>query len=61
MRSAGNRDVTVRLFPGVSHSFLPDPYGISSNWATLPGFMTSPEALRAITDWIGARFARATP
>jgi len=54
MRSNGNRDVTVRLFPGLSHSFLPDPVGLSSGWATLPGFMTSPDVLRAITDWTDA-------
>ena len=56
MRSNGNRDVTVRIFPGISHSFLPDPGGLSSGWATLPGFMTSPEVLRAIADWFGEHF-----
>lgn len=56
MREGGNRDVTVRIFPNVSHAFLPDTYGLDSNWATLPGFMTSPDVLRAITDWTAARF-----
>ncbi|HEY6866617.1 MAG TPA: alpha/beta fold hydrolase, partial [Candidatus Eisenbacteria bacterium] len=51
MRAAGNHDVTVRLFPGISHAFLPDPGGLSSGWAALPGFMTSPQVLRTITDW----------
>lgn len=57
MRSNGNHDVTVRVFPGISHSFLPDPGGLSSGWAVLPGFMTSPDVLRAITDWFGSHFA----
>lgn len=52
MRDGGNRDVTVRIFPGTSHAFLPDPLGLPSGWAALPGFMTSPEVLSAITDWL---------
>ncbi|MGH7741922.1 MAG: alpha/beta hydrolase family protein [Candidatus Eiseniibacteriota bacterium] len=51
MRSSGNRDVSVRIFPGISHSFLPDVVGLNSGWAALPGFMTSPEVLHTITDW----------
>lgn len=51
MRANGNADVTVRLFPGVSHAFLPDPVGLNAGWAALPGFETSPEVLRAIADW----------
>jgi fermentation-respiration switch protein FrsA (DUF1100 family) len=54
MREGGNRDVTVRIFPGVSHAFLPDPYGLASAWATLPGFMTSPQVLDAIGEWASA-------
>jgi dienelactone hydrolase len=55
MRSGGNRDVSVRVFPAISHAFLPDPIGLNSGWAALPGFMTSPQVLQAITDWLGAR------
>ena len=58
MRANGNRDVSVRIFPGISHSFLPDPVGLSSRWAVLPGFVTSPEVLRTITEWVAMRFAR---
>ncbi len=54
MRAAGNGDVSVRVFAGLSHSFLPDPIGLNSGWAALPGFMTSPQVLRAITDWTTA-------
>jgi dienelactone hydrolase len=58
MRAAGNRDVTVRIFPGLSHSFLPDPVGLNSGWASLPGFLTSPEVTRTLADWAVARLAK---
>jgi hypothetical protein len=51
IRTSGNRDVTVRIFPGVSHSLLPDPSGLSSGWAGLPGFLTAPALLDAMAAW----------
>jgi Dienelactone hydrolase family len=51
MRAAGNSDVTVRIFPGVSHSFLPDPGGLSAGWAALPAFLTTPDLLDELTRW----------
>jgi uncharacterized protein len=51
IRASGNEDVTVRLFPSVSHSLLPDPNGLSSGWVALPGFLTSPELLEEMTHW----------
>lgn len=51
MRSDGNRNVTVRIFPGVSHSLLPDPTGLSSGWAGLPGFLTAPALLDEVAAW----------
>jgi dipeptidyl aminopeptidase/acylaminoacyl peptidase len=55
MRSSGNQDVTVRVIPGVSHSLLPDPLGLSSEWVFLPAFQTSPQVLNLIADWLGMR------
>ena len=52
MRESGNRDVSVRIFPALSHTLLPDPYGLSAGWAGLPGFLTSPDLARAVGDWI---------
>jgi dipeptidyl aminopeptidase/acylaminoacyl peptidase len=49
MRNAGQRDVTVRIFPGVSHSLLPDPIGLASGWAYLPGLITAPALLDEVT------------
>jgi hypothetical protein len=55
MRAGGNRDVTVRIFPGVSHSLLPDPDGLGSGWVLLPAFRTSPQILETVADWTSAR------
>jgi uncharacterized protein len=55
MRAAGNADVTVRIFPGVSHSLLPDPGGLSSGWAALPAFLTAPDLLEELTRWSVAK------
>jgi hypothetical protein len=43
--------VTVRIFPGVSHSLLPDPGGLSSGWAGLPGFLTAPALVDEVVAW----------
>jgi alpha-beta hydrolase superfamily lysophospholipase len=51
MRAAGNSDVTVRIFPGVSHSLLPDPGGLPTGWAALPAFLTTPDLLDELTRW----------
>ena len=55
MRSNGNKDVTVRIFPGISHSLLPDPMGLNSGWVYLPAFQTSPELLDTMSDWLNSR------
>src|SRR5207237_8653711 len=54
MRSNGNSDVSVRIFPGLSHSLLPDPIGVNSGWVYLPAFQTSSEILDTMTAWIRA-------
>jgi hypothetical protein len=51
MRARGNSDVIVRVFPGVSHSLLPDPVGLPSGWAALPAFLTAPDLLDEMTRW----------
>src|SRR5262249_10295866 len=57
MRTGGNRDVTVRIFPGVSHSLLPDPGGPAPGGAALPAFLTTPELVDAVTRWSVAKLA----
>ena len=51
MRSNGNTNVTVLFFPGVSHSLLPDPDGLSTGWVFLPGFLTDPSLLHVMSQW----------
>ena len=55
MRAGGNSDVTVRIFPGVSHSLLPDPGGLPAGWAALPAFLTAPDLLETLTRWSVAK------
>jgi hypothetical protein len=60
MRAAGNPDVTVRIFPGVSHSLMPDPIGTQSGWVYLPGVLTSPAILDETVQWITSKLHPAT-
>jgi len=53
-RAAGNRDVTVREFPGLDHLFLPDPTGNPAGYATLPSRHLPADVRGAVTDWIVA-------
>jgi uncharacterized protein len=55
MRAGGNLDVTVRIIPGVSHSLLPDPGGLSAGWGALPAFLTAPDPLDELTRWSVAK------
>jgi len=56
MRDAGNRRVTVRIFPDVDHLFLRDPEGTASvaHYASLPSKQVQPEVLGAMADWLAA-------
>jgi dienelactone hydrolase len=55
MRANGNADVTVRIFPRVSHSLLPDPNGAGSGWVALPAFLTSPQLLDVMAQWAAGK------
>ena len=55
MRAGGNSDVTVRIFPGVSHALLPDAGGLPTGWAALPAFLTAPDLLAELTRWSVAK------
>jgi fermentation-respiration switch protein FrsA (DUF1100 family) len=57
VRGGGNRDVTVRVFPGTNHLFLPYA-GHGFSYEKLPSFAVTPEVLGAIADWLVTRFAR---
>ena len=51
MRQAGNRHVTVRVFPQANHLFVQDPDGNPSAYAKLPSGMVRADVLRELTAW----------
>jgi hypothetical protein len=54
-RAGGNGDVTVRLFAGLNHLFVPDPSGQPAGYATLKSSRVSAEVLGTLADWLAAR------
>ncbi len=53
IRSGGNKDVTVRLFPATDHLFLDDPTGdFMDMYKHLKTNTVSPEILGALADWL---------
>ncbi|MFL5509724.1 MAG: alpha/beta hydrolase family protein, partial [Gemmatimonadaceae bacterium] len=52
IRSDGNRDVTVRVFPGLNHLFLPDPEGNPANYSRLTSNRIDAGVLGAVADWL---------
>jgi hypothetical protein len=57
MRAAGNRDVTVRVFPATNHLFLRDAEGTAdvARYAALPDKQVPPEILGVLADWLVSR------
>jgi dipeptidyl aminopeptidase/acylaminoacyl peptidase len=57
VRAGGNRDVTLRVFPGLNHLFLPDPEGTADleRYAGSPSGDLPPEVLGALADWLAAK------
>lgn len=54
IRAGGNRDVTVRVFSGTNHLFLPDA-GVGFSYEKLPSFTVKSEVMGAIADWLVTR------
>ncbi|HZG51137.1 MAG TPA: alpha/beta fold hydrolase [Pyrinomonadaceae bacterium] len=57
-REAGNRDVTLRVLPGLNHLLLPARTGAWSEYPTLTTTALSTELLDALSMWLGARLGR---
>ncbi len=55
IRAAGNRDVTMRVFPQMNHLFIHDPDGMPAGYARLPNRRVEPEVLGTIADWLVVR------
>jgi hypothetical protein len=54
-RAAGNRDATVRVFPGLNHLFQHAETGLIAEYGRIEETI-APEILQTIGDWITARF-----
>jgi hypothetical protein len=56
LRAAGNRDVTIRVFPNLNHLFQHATTGLVHEYGLIEQTI-APEVLEAIGEWIGQRFA----
>jgi dienelactone hydrolase len=61
MKGGGNGDVTVRVFPGLNHLFVPDPSGDPAGYSALPSGRVTAEVLGALADWFAARLRLPPP
>jgi dienelactone hydrolase len=59
LREAGNRQVTLRLFPARNHLFLRDPNGHPGGYAALTDGRVDGEVLGALADWLAVTLAAA--
>ena len=57
LAEAGNRDVTIRRFPGLNHLFQKAETGAFIEYATIEETI-NPEVLTTIEQWIAARFLK---
>jgi dienelactone hydrolase len=55
IRSNGNKDVTVRLFPATNHVFVPDSTGDITKYDKLTSNKVRREVLGAIADWLALK------
>jgi dipeptidyl aminopeptidase/acylaminoacyl peptidase len=55
VRSSGNKDVTVRVFPDLNHLFIYDPVGFPGGYARLTRSAVEPYVIGTLTDWLVQR------
>jgi dienelactone hydrolase len=51
-REAGNRDITVRMFPGLNHLFLPAKTGAVTEYSSLSTNAIPDDAMKQLSDWL---------
>ena len=56
VRSGGNRDVTVRVFPRANHLFLDDADGSPLRYDKLPSHAVRSDVLGALVEWTVRHF-----
>lgn len=55
-KTAGNKDVTAKVLPGLNHLFVDDPDGFPGNYAKLPApIMMKADVVDMVTDWLVRR------
>jgi len=57
VREAGNKDVTVKVFPTLNHLFLPSTTGSFNEYSHLASTKVPDDVLVTLTDWVKARLA----
>jgi uncharacterized protein len=57
LKSAGNNDVTIKMFPNLNHLFQTSPTGLLSEYNQIEETM-SQEVLKTVSDWILRRTAQ---
>ena len=57
VRDAGNKDVTVKVFPTLNHLFLPSTTGSFNEYSHLTTTKVPDDVLDTLTDWVKARTA----
>jgi uncharacterized protein len=58
IRSGGNRDVSVRVFPDVNHLFIYDPVGSPLGYGRLTRSAVEPTVVGTVVEWLVQRLAR---
>jgi alpha-beta hydrolase superfamily lysophospholipase len=60
-REAGNKDVTVRVFPNLNHLFLPAKTGDEGEYNSLETYVVGEDVMKAIGDWLQFKLERSVP
>ena len=55
LTSAGNEDVTLKIFENLNHIFIKDPNGHPQNYSELESLKVAPQVYAVIVEWIKER------
>lgn len=61
LKAAGNRDVTMRVFPARNHLFLPDSVGYPGNYTRIRDGRIGPDVMGPAADWIVLKLSTSPP
>ena len=60
-KAAGNKDVTLKVFPEHNHLFLVDPTGNPANYPKLSGYLIDPGVMGTLADWMARELGAGAP